>query len=390
MVLAVACAGCSKRPTAPAASKHEPMAAESMARGLAWLSSHQAEDGGWHSKVYGQMRGGVGDTALVTYALAQLTAGQPSARDLATAKERSTLAIEFLLAQLADPQHPERRASADYPTYAAALLLLALDPSTDNDCLPNQEQVQGVLEYLKSSQQTAARGWQPDDPRFGGWNQTGADATEDGRRPGNTNISVTYFALGARRAHGALDTDTGAAAQAFLARCQNFGEGVAAPDGGFFFTPDADDPLNKAGEAPNARPARARSYGSTTADGLCALAATGARSDDPRVKAAIAWLVQQQSIERVPGFAADDADQSALGASAADGLKYYYAAALARAIRAYPNAEFAKRKPAMIEWLLREQRPDGSWQNSNNVMREDDPLIATSFAIVALSLLSAD
>jgi len=331
------------------------------------------------------MQGGVGDTALASFALTQLRPGQVDRGQFTAAEHGAGRGAQFLFSQLADKEHPEWREGADYPTYAAALLLLSLDDSRHKIETADKARIASVVDYLKSSQQTTAAGWKSDDPRFGGWNQTGATAVEDARRPGNTNISITCFALAALQTHGVLDDDASRVAQAFLARCQNFGPDAPQGDGGFFFTPDVEDPLNKAGADHEAKPARARSYGSATADGLCALAASGARSDDPRVAAAIAWLAQHDGVATVPGFSADEAD----GASPADGLKFYYAVALARAIRAYPDAQFAARKEALIAWIIAEQRADGSWQNSNNAMREDDPLIATSLAIAALAMLTA-
>lgn len=39
----------------------------------------------------------------------------------------------------------------------------------------------------------------------------------------------------------------------------------------------------------------------------------------------------------------------------------------------------------MREGLLRTQRSDGSWVNPQNLVKEDDPLIATGFAVRALA-----
>jgi hypothetical protein len=38
----------------------------------------------------------------------------------------------------------------------------------------------------------------------------------------------------------------------------------------------------------------------------------------------------------------------------------------------------------VVDGLLRTQRSDGSWANPENLVKEDDPLIATPFAIRAL------
>lgn len=40
--------------------------------------------------------------------------------------------------------------------------------------------------------------------------------------------------------------------------------------------------------------------------------------------------------------------------------------------------------------LIAAQKPDGSWQNSHNSMREDDPLIATSWGLTALGRLAGE
>ncbi len=337
--------------------------------------NQQDADGGWHSATYGQMRGGVGNTALVVYAVAQFPASMRS--DHQPQFER---AVRFLLANL-DVAEPERKQNAaDYPTYATALLLSALTHTASEGWSSERSK---LPEALQMSQQRADRGWARDDGGFGGWNQTGG-GSGDAKRPGNTNVSVSCFALQALRAADALDQSAAADALVFLGHCQNFpSDGTG--DGGFFFTPDVDDPLNKAGLLERAdRPPTARSYGTTTADGLCALVACEVPKDDPRVLAALAWLERHDSVAVVPGFLEDDPETS----SAAEGLRFYYYAALARAIRQFPDSPIAGRKSALLKTLIEQQHADGSWRNPNTLMREDDPLIATALAVTAIGLLS--
>ena len=135
----------------------------------------------------------------------------------------------------------------------------------------------------------------------------------------------------------------------YLEHCQN-------PDGGFFFSTVNID-TNKAGEENG----RFRNYGTTTADGLLALRAAGVPADDPRVRRAGIWLKDHHQPDRAPGF--DVAPYQAWG----QGLRFYYAAAVTRAMH--------------LPVLLPPQRSDGSWGNSNNLVKEDDPLIATGFAV---------
>jgi hypothetical protein len=66
----------------------------------------------------------------------------------------------------------------------------------------------------------------------------------------------------------------------------------------------------------------------------------------------------------VPGFDADESPE----ASWRTGLRFYYAAAIAR-VR--PQQRVRLPEPA----------GDGSFRNVNGRVKEDDPLIATTFAI---------
>jgi hypothetical protein len=153
-------------------------------------------------------------------------------------------------------------------------------------------------------------------------------------------------------------------------RCQNFEPtGRAAADGGFFFsTTEAD--TNKAGQEGD----RFRSYGTTTADGILALLATGHPAADPRVIAARQWLTGHHRDMAVPGFAGEAYQRWPKG------LAFYYSSASAQAFRAlgYDAGH------AVADGLRRTQRRDGSWVNPENLVKEDDPLIATPFAVRAL------
>ena len=115
--------------------------------------------------------------------------------------------------------------------------------------------------------------------------------------------------------------------------------------------------LNKAGRSA----AGFVSYGTTTADGVLALRASGVPDSDDRIARGIAWLDRNHQSDRVPGFDEREASWSA-------GLRFYYAAAIARA-----------RPQQRVR--LPEQADDGSFRNANGRVKEDDPLIATTLAI---------
>ena len=54
------------------------------------------------------------------------------------------------------------------------------------------------------------------------------------------------------------------------------------------------------------------------------------------------------------------------------GLRFYYAAASRAA------------DPRLRSTLAADQRPDGSWATPETLVKEDDPLIATTFAVLGL------
>jgi hypothetical protein len=140
----------------------------------------------------------------------------------------------------------------------------------------------------------------------------------------------------------------------YLDRCQNH-------DGGFFFSTVNLD-TNKAGDVGG----KYRSYGTTTCDGILSLRAAGVPANDPRVARAQAWLKKNHLEERAPGF---DLEPARMGWS--EGLRFYYAAAVTRAMPSLPVQ-------------LPVQNDDGSFVNKSNLVKEDDPLIATAFALRVL------
>jgi squalene-hopene/tetraprenyl-beta-curcumene cyclase len=72
---------------------------------------------------------------------------------------------------------------------------------------------------------------------------------------------------------------------------------------------------------------------------------------------------------------------------------YYYYDILSRALSAAGVEELVQDDGRKVRWkaelaarLISLQRPDGSWVNDNNRFWEGDPVLATSFAVLALSM----
>ncbi|HTB10909.1 MAG TPA: prenyltransferase/squalene oxidase repeat-containing protein [Bryobacteraceae bacterium] len=320
-----------------------------LARAVRWLWSQQSDDGGWHSKTYGLLRSGQSLTPFVLDAL--LSASSPLVLNQLVSGPRQASAVDrgfdFLKRNtnsdgslgLSDSAGP------DYPNYATGLAV-RVAARLKRDASP-------WIACLRAQQFTEVNGWAPSDPAYGAWGMGG-----ERRRPpeaGHVDLAMTRYVLEGLAAAGIPPADpVMQKALVYVKRCQN-------PDGGFFFSTVNLD-TNKAGDVSG----KYRSYGTTTCDGLLAMRAAGVPESDTRIARAQAWLKQNHLEERAPGF---DIEPARMGWS--DGLRFYYAAAITRAM---PD----------LSVILPPQRDDGSFANRNNLVKEDDPLIATAFAVRVL------
>jgi hypothetical protein len=313
----------------------------SLTRAVQYLWAAQAADGGFHSTTYGLLRSGQSLTPFVLGALVRVpeaTVPAPAgAVDRAIAFIRKHTNVDGAVGVAAG--------DVDYPNYATAL---AVDALAAVQCL---DDIAPMVAQLRAQQFCEANGWTPEHPAYGGWGMGGAI-----RRPpdaGHVDVSMTRFVLEALRGAG-VD-----AAEPVMARARVFLERSQNRDGGFFFSP-VTPALNKAGRTV----AGFGSYGTATADGVLALRATGLPDSDDRIARGIAWLDRNHWVEGVPGLDQREGPHASWSA----GLRFYYAAAIARA------------RPS-LRVRLPEQADDGSFRNANVRVKEDDPLIATTFAV---------
>jgi hypothetical protein len=331
-----------------------------LVRAADYLWSQQADDGGWHSHTYGLLRSGQALTPFVLGALLevpeQMRAGPPASVDRAIAFIRKNTQPDGALG-MAHPDIP------DYPNYATALAVSALSRARRAGW---EAQVRPMVAYLRAQQFTEQNGWHPSDPVYGAWGMGGGRRTPPDT--GHVDLSMTRYVVEALRDAGVPASDqVFAEARMFLERCQNYDA-----DGGFFFSTTEFD-TNKAGHDGK----RFRSYGTTTADGILALLATGRPANDPRISAAQRWLQAHHRDVEVPGFT------GAAYQRWPRGLSFYYSSAAAQAFRSLG----IETGSGIADGLRRTQRRDGSWANPENLVKEDDPLIATGFAVRALVAL---
>ena len=325
--------GCVANSTQPDPHIPEP----AIVRATDYLWSMQGRDGAWRSETYGLLNGGESMTAFVLNTLLD--------KRFDSRKADVDRALNFLESRMtpdgalgmSDPSMP------DYPNYATAMGLLAFLKAGRN------QHRDRMVRWLAAQQLTEQNGWSADDQAYGAWGMGGAR-----RRPpdaGHVDLSMTRHVLEALAAGGvSTDSDAFVKARIFVERCRN-------EDGGFQFSTVVDE-ANKAGPR--------RSYGTATADGLRAMTLLG--SADAKRE----WLWRHHLPGIVSGFDhhPDRRWQH--------GLWFYY---VGSATGLLPD-ELAD---GVRQQLRMRQRADGSWANDEPLVKEDDPLIATVFALRALA-----
>ena len=173
----------------------------------------------------------------------------------------------------------------------------------------------------------------------------------------------------------------------FVSRCQNlpatnplpWASDDPANKGGFIYHPGA----TNAGEQqlPNGKTAL-RSYGTMTYGGLLSFIYADLKPTDERVVAALDWLKANYTLEENP-------------AMGRQGLYYYYNLT-ARGLSAAGVDEFTAADGHKVSWrpelarkLLSLQGKDGSWVNDTGRWMEKDPVLVTTYCILALENILA-
>jgi len=203
---------------------------------------------------------------------------------------------------------------------------------------------------------------------------------------GRPDLSNTHFMVEALLAAGVPKDDPAIKrALAFVSRSQNLpGEFNDQPyakkasdddKGGFVYNPA--DPAKQKDDKRTAE-GGLRSEGGMTYAGLKSFLYAGVGKDDPRVKAAVAWVRRHYTVKENPG-------QKLAGL-------YYYYHTFAKAMDALGEEQFADAAGVKHDWrqelfdeLKAKQAADGSWANTNAAFLENQPELATAFAVLALS-----
>jgi hypothetical protein len=381
------CVGCGRSPVnltpTPGSSPTSASAPaeQALKRAVEYLLSKQGPDGGWHSEHYGLLRSGQALTPFVLHSLLR-------ASELRVPVPADTLdaAFTFIRRQVnadgalgfADP------AVVEYPNYSTAYALQCLVHRGDED---DGQLVERMRKYLVAQQYTPSRGFAEDSYAFGGW------GFGDRREPGDAghmDLAHTRRVLDALRVAGLEDQTVFTRSESFLRLLQRHPDETrpqpgtnanektpdaqANYDGGFYFSPVV-LVANKGRQSETGQ--HFRSYATATCDGVLALLAAGASSDDERVIAARDWLKRYPAWDAPAGIPTDHPEPWA------DALHFYHLA-----VRSEAYAGLCMQghwQGDLLAVLLPQQHDDGSFANAHSaLMKEDDPLLATTLAVVAL------
>lgn len=376
-----------------------PLADELIQAAVEQLLALRRPDGFWPGYLDPQ-RPGAATTALAAWALSRAPA-HPGAAEA----RRQALALLLRECRTSDgaPARGVEDRFAPHPhrTYATACALLAATG------LPGHEaDVDELGRWLAWAQVGETHGVEAFDATYGGWSYYDDHRGHDVRRR-RADVSTARFALQALAAAGLPpEASTWSRAELYLDATQNLtllsrpedawrARERALRDGGFAFSPQS----SKAGEQALEEDLLVvhSSYGSATADGALALLCCRGqdlraaadpgppRIEDLRARAGLAWLASRWDLEEIPGFPPE-----AVGWRRA--MLFYYRAALAELLHRAGVWRVVQFDGAAHVWaaelvrtLKNHHNRLGTFRGESALMKEDSPVLAASFALLALS-----
>ncbi|OVE76971.1 hypothetical protein BVX97_00100 [bacterium E08(2017)] len=335
-------------------------------RALDWLSDEQARDGSWSKADF---------PALTALALQAFALGKHPEK-----KKTIKKAKDFILTCVQDDggiyKNIKGRKGGGLSNYNTAICTTALFLLQDDELLPVIRNARGFI---------AAGQHQGDDIYKGGF---GYD--RDTKRA-YTDLLNTFYSVETMKLTESVedsrpsdekkaDIDWKSTIE-YIEKIQNNPDSGPENEGGFFYKPGE----SKAGETKNKDGEIVfRSYGSMTYVGMLSLIYSDVDKNDPRVMSAFHWSARHWSLDENPGMGGE-------------GLYFFYNV-LAKCLSAFGRDNIPQSDGSSVDWrkelavkLLNEQKVDnkgrGYWVNDTGRFWENDPVLATSYALIALQLL---
>lgn len=371
------CLGLKAQTSAPSEPTQAPTRQEvrtAIERGLVFLQKAQNSNGWWSTP---------DQPAVTALALTAMNL-EPTQRFQQSRTSEMNRGFDYLLSCARPDGSIQKVGLANYNT---SLSLLALTSAADTNFLPV---ILKAREFLASTQIDRGVKGTNDTPFDGGVGY--------GSKYDHSDMNNTLVAIEAMRASEAIllkdlpstalpvaDLDWKAAVR-FLENCQNL-PGTNTSDrvstdpkdrGGFFYYPGH----SMAGAVTNSQTGRValRSYGSMSYGGLLSFIYAKLSQEDPRVVAVKDWLRSNYTLEENPGMGQQG--------------YFYYLYLLTKALTAAGVDRLPQANGADVLWrdavagrLLQLQRADGSWVNPEPRWWEADPVLVTSYAVMALELI---
>ncbi|MFO7870699.1 MAG: prenyltransferase/squalene oxidase repeat-containing protein [Kiritimatiellia bacterium] len=335
-------------------------------RGLDWLAKRQKQNGAWSNEKF---------PALTALAMQSFLNVSYQGKERIIGK-----AVNFILSCVQEDggiyREVSGRKGGGLSNYNTAICMTALHKTGDKELVPV---ILEAREFIAGSQ------------HFGGDIYEGGFGYDRSTKRAYADLLNTYYAATAMAETRKLEDKRPsvdkrvsvdwAKTVKFIEQMQNKPE-TGDDAGGFFYKPGQ----SKAGTRTNAQGSVVfRSYGSMTYAGMLALIYADVSRDDVRVRSAFDWAVNHWGLRENPGMGNQ-------------GLYFFYNV-LTRALDAYgaeaiplPSGKTLNWREETVKALVSRQiiDPDtghGYWKNTKGRYWENDPVLCTSYSIIALKTL---
>lgn len=359
-------------------SNPEQLANQLMQKACNYIFSKQSPDGAWKSEHYGLLKSGQSLTPFILHTLSGSTLQKSQ-----TYQEMVDQAMNYLRRYNEKGVHGKCDPDfLDYPNYSTSYALRCfLKFGQEKD----HEKIKKMINYLQDQQFSEKYGFDLNSPPYGGW---GFGINQKPTLGSFVDLAHTRRVLQSLSDANSITTDIQKRSKSFLHRLQKrqFTPVDSLPwrkglgyDGGFFSSPTIAY-ANKGRTLVDQDSGEKyfRSYATATCDGLLSMIALGYDLNSTEIKDAKKWLLQNQDWELPSGVPLDDPSPWA------ESMRFYNLMALAEVHASLQI--LGNWKKNIVHFLAKRQTTDGSFINlDGRLMKEDDPLISTTYAIVALN-----